>query len=193
MMKILVRLTKFRSFNTNVRCFAASMSSRNQIILTGERCDKKQYIILIDNAGKVIKEIISKWRDGVYHYEYRRATEHPTDSNYIVESCLQCEKIRSYNIQSDEGNIIHDKVKPLNMCTGPNQTLLVLNERKHLLQLQWNDEKKKLERIYSTEIGVIDSVCYLKQERMCVFASYDRNSITAVRYPDNSVMWGMSQ
>ena len=108
------------------------MNSRNQILLTGER-DRKKVITMADHTGKVFKEITSMCPD---HYPVHFITELPSDPNYIVQSCLACDVIWSYNINSGERKIVYDKCKPWAMCEGPDQTLLVANTALNLLQFK---------------------------------------------------------
>ena len=158
--------------------------------------DAGQVITILDQTGNVIKEITSECPRRCYHYEYRQVTEHPADPNFIVESCELCCIIRSYNIHNGEGKTIC-KCKPLTMCVGPDQTLLVLDDKKQLLKLQWNKEKKQLELTTSIQTNVTLStdynrMCYVKKQNICVFTLHRPHSVTAVKHTDGSTLWEVS-
>ena len=194
-----VHLTKLPPFSFDRQCRAVSVTSVSQIILTGEKHDEQVITIRDEMTGNVVKEITSKCPELHEHFLYRQVTEHPTDSNYIIESCPLCRTIRSYNVHSGDEKIIFDTCKPVTMCAGPDQTLLVLDDKKQLLQLQWNKENTQLELIDSVKTdvkvhhyAVSNRMCYVKQQNICVFTSYHFHSIAAVKCSAGSTLWEVS-
>ena len=192
-------LTKLRSFKTDRFCFSVSVTRENQIILLGKKDDGQEDITILDETGNVIKEITSKCSDLLAHFRYRHVTEHPTDFNYIIESCLFCQEIRSYNIHSGQGKTICDTCVPRLICAGPEQSLLVLDKEKQFLQLKWNKEKKKLECTNSVKTyenmdnwRVYDGMCYVKQQDIYVITSSLYGSVTAAKCTDGSILWEIS-
>ena len=138
------------------------------MVFTGEKRDEEHAITIMGETGNVLQEITSKcFGHCGKHSLYRHIIEHPVDSNYIVESCVVCRTIRSYNINSGGGNIIYDKCTPL--------TLELFHNLKTDVKVD--------------DYAAFNKMCYVKQQYICVFISYHHSSITAVRFHPLEGSW----
>ena len=162
-----------------------SATGNGHIIVAGVRKDKKDIIrVLNDVTGNIVEDIPTMCPDGsLLHCFYLGITVHPSDANLIIETCIRCQQIRSYNLSNGEGNLVLYGCKPRTMCAGPEQGILVLDEQKQLLQLKWDKNSKILQQVYKVQTGVRSgtdadcSMCYVNEYDICVFTSYQYGSV----------------
>ena len=107
----------------------------------------------------------------------------PTDKDSILESCSQCEVIRSYDVNSESCKTICTGFKSARICIGPSGSVLALDRWLKLLQFEWNQVWKTLRLVNNQKIshnfvdadtrGILkpERICYMEQNDILVFTT----------------------
>ena len=147
-----------------------------------------------------------------YHF-YCRLVE-LQNPNYVAEICWACSVIRTYNIERKCLVSTYRKCKPRKVCSGPDGTILVLDNKGQLLQLKWDSEAEKFhqEKTVQTSIKAPWCMTYMMENdtlivthaskkctcRRCLYKygishlSASPDTIQAVKIRDGSTLWKVS-
>ena len=128
------------------------------------------YIRLINRlSGEVSSEFPSKCK----HIPVSLIS-HPTDADFVLESCLVCKVIRNYNIHTTHCSIVYEGYTFYKMCRGPTGSIFALwfdllgHQSPHvgISIMQWDKEHQKLRT---------DKTLYVESEliRMCYSELFD--------------------
>ncbi len=78
------------------------------------------------------------------------------------------------------------------MCSGPAGTLLVYDgENQALLQLQWQEDQKKLQLVKSVKLsaGDVQHMCYVERYDLVVLSSWNSHQVVAVKLSTGAGVW----
>ena len=89
----------------------------------------------------------------------------PSNTMYIMEFCYACKEIRAYNIETKNASIVFKGIAVCGMCTGPNDTIFVIDSFGDIFQLEWKSKDR---------LSVIQGLPTLKisegsMNKMCLF------------------------
>ena len=104
------------------------VNSRNQVYVRGEVEDKGYYIRWYDrNNASLIKDIKCQCQnDTVLN---RCLYEHPVNPDSIIETCDDCRKIRSYNMNTGESADIYTRAAVTAICASPAGSILGADDK----------------------------------------------------------------
>ena len=182
----------------------ATVNKRGQI-LARVQVNDKFHIQLLDRFGR---EVISDIHSECTHLTHLECLiAHPTDADYVLESCNMCEVIRNYNIWSGECKIVYrDDGLILRMCHGPNDSILV-DQILHLciFELKWEKELQELRNKgcvcrsrYLTQLNPptvtksFEVFCCVEEFNMLVIINMNEE-IEAMRLRSESPIWKLSE
>ena len=119
-----------------------------QILLRTE-VDDGFYIKLINRlSGEVSSEFPSKCK-----HIPASLIAHPTEADFVLESCLVCKVIRNYNIKTGHCSIVYEGYTFYKMCRGPTQSELIrmcYNELYDMLVVK--DEENEIKAMKLSEV-----------------------------------------
>ena len=79
---------------------------------------------------------------------------HPLDISYVLEACRECGLIRNYNLETRTVSNIFTEYKFLDICTGPNNSLLAINKEGRVEQYVFGKFSSRLKFVRSIGITV---------------------------------------
>ena len=177
-------MTRVSQLSTGVIHIASlAVNDRNQAIVRNEN-EPEMIKIYNRQTGELIREI----KPHCSHL-CLPLCEHQIDSDFFLEGCDGCAKIRIYNIITGEVKMVRNNCKPRDFCKGPNGSLLVFDYEGRLLQFSWNEEKHELilVRTISTRSRKVQKICYVEKSDIVVFvhgkdymAAHDHNTDTNI-------------
>ena len=135
------------------------------------------------------------------HHTFVCLSQHPCDSSFTLEGCPVCEVIRSYNVHTGECNVVHVGSRPIRMCCGPPDSILVLSFKERdllsgmdLSRLDWESEQQELVPAQNLEItDRLLGMSYIVQHDILVCV-YENEGVAAVRLDNEmSVLWRLSE
>ena len=169
------------------------MNSRNQLYIHGEVENKGFHIRWFDrNNGCLIKEIKCQ----CYHTVFTGSIcEHPLDPNVILETCYECQKIRSYDMNTGRSADIYTGAGVWAICTGPAGTILGADVVGHILQFRWKDDGEDLELVQSvkTSIADVQYMCHDEQNNVVFLSGWHPGRVCAVKLSDGATLWEFNQ
>ena len=141
-------------------------------------------------TGKVIREI----RSACDHFN-RTTSQHPTVVSVVIESCQECQEIRTYDIRTLTKRVVLKHLKSCAFCLGPGKSLLFLTVEGRILQLEWINEVEGFAIVHNIQMTIkpkkITKLCYLKQHNFLVVLN--KGLLYAVRLEDGRPLWKLSE
>ena len=124
---------------------------------------------------------------------------HPTNRDYLLESCALCKVIRNYNIRTGQCKIVfrHEQLGPLRMCHGPNDSILFLDMfSMRVFELNWEKDQQelcfnRLKPLTSTSRMLFQALCYVEKFNLLIFMN-TYEEIEAVEFGSLSAIWKLS-
>ena len=115
--------------------------------------------------------------------------EHPVDPDVVLETCWECGKIRSYNMNTGKSADIYTESAVTAICTGPAGSILGVGEQGRITKFRLKNNCEELELVHSVETNIRAAryMCYVEQ-RNTLFLSTIRQ-ICAVAVRDGSIIW----
>ena len=119
--------------------------------------------------------------------------ELPENPDYVIEICKSCGEIRAYNINTRVVKSVYGKCQPLQICKGPDETLLLLDKYNLVLKLEWLNDKGDLRRKSTKAISVhgltINAMVYVESLDLLVYTAKYPRCITAFCLGKGSRQW----
>ena len=147
------------------------VNSMNQIVVCGI-ADRKRILRVMDHSGELVKDVASLCEHNFSSF----IAGHPVNPNCILEACNRCKVIHMYNIDTGKGQMVYSDCKPIAMCHGPDDSMLVWDTDGKVLQLQWNSHEKQFKLIKHYDAGndsIKRSMCYIKDVGTLIVISHD--------------------
>ena len=128
--------------------YSMCITNSNRIVLRG-RMNEQPYIVEKDIQTGNTSKTITPW---CHHNHSCNILSHPKEPSCIIEACWWCDVVRSYNL-NHHGNTIENfmGIKPENICSGPQSTVLVMDINGLLSQLSWSNGGKHFNVIHTLE------------------------------------------
>ena len=139
--------------------------------------------------GEVIADIKS-----LCNHDPGLLAPHNNSLNNIFEFCAKCNEIRVYNTSSvGDRRVIYKKCTPRGMCSGPGNTLFVIDISLVIWRCEWNhgDKNLKVIRKIKTKLlypGCLLKMCHSATNNSLIVVSIDEG-IDAVSLTDGSLLW----
>ena len=98
--------------------------------------------------------------------------ELPNDVDSILEACSECNEIRVYNIRTGTVYVFASEMARV-ICSGPDDSVLIMNLEGRVLQLRWNENGKVLNREHELQTcikGVVRT-CFVQKFSMLVVST----------------------
>ena len=166
------------------------MHSENYIILRGQRANQHHMRVLDKFTGKVIQDIPSSCN----HF-YRMVCQHPTVESLVIESCQECEEIRTYDVHTLTKMVILKQLKPLSLCLGPRKSLIFVTTEGTIVQLEWINKVKRFAFVRNIQMTIkpkkITKICSLEHHNILVVLN--EGFLYAVRLEDGCPLWKLSK
>ena len=179
---------KTNMFWTNAMC----VNSQNRLCVQGYTGDKGYYIRWFDrNNGSLIKEIKCRCK----HDNTGCICEHPVDPDVTIETCHECSKIRSYNMNKGESADIYTRAAVSVICTAPAGFILGAGRKGRIMQFRWKDGSEELELVHSVETNITDVqyMCYVEHNDAVVLSGCHPYRVCTVKLSDGSTLWELNQ
>ena len=163
------------------------------------------------NGGNNIR-VVSRHNENVGQHMFSRCNHkgvclvaHPTRAGFVLEGCVPCGDIRSYNISAREFDTVIVGSKPTRMCLGPAGSILVLSKKPNkydtmeLSRLNWDDEQHILVSAQTWEIVSAQTeemekkgMSYVECHDILVYVCKNER-VEAVRLgKEKSTLWSLS-
>ena len=190
-----VKLHRTNLLSTNISwVHTMCVNSRKQLCVQGKVINKDYYIRWFDrNNGSLIKQIKCQCQHGKLFAGY--VCEHPVNPDVIIETCPECSKIKSYNMNTGESADIYTKAAIKSICTGPAGSILGADWKRLIMQFRWKDDCEELEPFHSVKISTRDVryMCYVDHSDAVVLSCWYPDRLCAVKLSDSSTLWEFNQ
>ena len=123
-----------------------------------------------------------------------RIIDIPNDPNHILESCMDCQTIKSYDVRTDGAKIVRKQCTPYRVCKGPGDTILVMDDKYHISQFLWDKTRMTLrcEKTIYMDIKNAFGMCYVDHYDILVVTSRSPGFVQAVRLSDGKSVWSFA-
>ena len=148
-------------------------------ILAQTQVKRRFHIRVLDKLGR---EISSEFPSKCNH-TLSCLIAHPTDTDYVLESCGRCEKIRTYNIQTGQCSVVYkDYILYGINYHGPAGSILCSSAIPRKLSiLKWYKENHELRSDKSVYPMAVRLMCYSELFHMLVVVMFGENEIQALK------------
>ena len=151
-------------------------------VLAVRKVDGRSYIRMINRLNREMSsEFTSECK-----YAFAHLITHPTDADFLLESCWICQVIRNYNIQTGHCSIVY-KGETHRICHGPTGSVLAFgpkhrNVNPEISIIKWDKEHHQLRIDKSVHLkGRLIQMCYSELFDMLVVVMYEDKEINAVK------------
>ena len=110
---------------------------------------------------------------------------------YLLEGCKVCEVVRCYESPETSSGYktLCEDVVPYVMCQGPNNTVLVFEEKNIIKQLRFSEGNLNLANKLSLELEDVANMCYCEKNGIVVVIQQDQKTFTGVALATGEVVW----
>ena len=133
--------------------------------------------------------VLNQW--STCHMFPRLITFQMEGKEYLLEGCRDCKVICSYESPetSSSYKTLCKDIVPYVMCQGPNNTVLVLDEKNTIKQLCFSGGRFNLVHKFSNELENVITMCYCEKNGIIVMIHTDKKSLTGVTLATEEVVW----
>ena len=168
--------------------------TENDLLLVRVKVGTKYWIRVLDRqTGDLINEISSQ----CFHDQVR-INKHSRHSDYVLESCQDCEAIRSYNIKTGESCPVCTATFA-RMCDGPDGSVLFADRSSKLFKLEWDTEQRETKLRYIRQVHEVHGkrcvrICYVECHDMllCTLETVVKDTydeIIAMKMLSANIVW----
>ena len=110
---------------------------------------------------------------------------------HLLVGCMHCKVIRGYESPetSSSYKTLHRDIVPYVMCQGPNNTVLVLDEKNFIKQFRFSEGYLNLAYKLSLELESFENMCYCEKNGIIVAVHQNRKTVTGVALATGEVVW----
>ena len=114
---------------------------------------------------------------------------------YLLTGCTNCKVIGGYVSPetSSSHKILYEDIVPSAMCKGPNNTVLVLDEKNVIKQLRFFEGCFNLVHKFSYEFATVSNMCYCEQYGNVVLVNNDKKTLRGVALATGEVVWARTE
>ena len=178
------------SISVDINAFTIASYNETYIILRGQRANQHYLRVLDKFTGNVVREM----RSACNHF-YPTVCQHPAAMSLVIESCQECQEIRTYDIRTLTKRVALNYLKSFALSLGPGRSLFFVTVDGRILQLEWiNDvEGFAIERDIKMTIKPkkVRKICYLRTHNLIVVLN--KCLLYAVRLSDGRPLWKLSE
>ena len=157
---------------------AACVNGKGQILVRVQVNNRYYIRVMSRSSGEVSSEFPSKCE----HSSITCLIAHPTETNFMSESCGVCEVIRNYDIQTGGYSIVYIGDTPFTIGNGPTGSLLTYRPQSGISLFKWHKEHHELHASKSVHLeGMLNQICYSELFNMLVVVMYEDKVIKAVK------------
>ena len=176
-------MTFISQFNIDEAKYTSQMSYVNGNIVIGSAPETIR--VYQEETGSVLNE----WN--TCHMVTRLMLFEIEGKEYLLEGCIGCKVIRSYESPetSSSYKTLCKDVVPMVMCKGPNNTVLILEEKNSIKQFRFSEGYLNRANKFSVELENVKKMCYCEKNGIVVVIQHGHKTPTGVALATGEVVW----